>query len=271
MNLSGDSSSVNPGALFVYLGERGRGAAGKSRAAALQRLMLGLEEGRLYRDKRRAYNSNRLRGLSFSKQELEVLAAVVNREMKLAITLNRASEIESVLRMLDPFDLDIVLYGAREAWKVPETISSRNIPVVLNALDNLPATFDQLGARLDQTVLLHEAGILFALMTDDQFTNTRMLSQAAGVAVAHGLPWQAALDAITINPAKIWGVEDRLGDLAVGMAASFTIFDGDPLEVTSQTTHVVIEGRFVDLPDRQEMLRDRYREVNVGSAPFSYR
>ena len=257
--------------MFSYLGEHGRELSGKSRAAAMQRLLLGLEEGQLYAEKRRAYDSNRIRRLAFSIQDLEVLASVTSGEMKLALVVDRASEIESVLRQLDAYDLDIVLYGAREAWKVIDVIKSRNIPVVLNALDNLPSSFDQLGARLDHPALLHQAGIRFALMTDDQFTETRMLSQAAGVAVAYGLLYQAAVNAMTSVPAEVWGLNNRLGELKPGMEATFSIFDGDPLEVTSQTTHVVIRGQFVELPDRQKMLRDRYSDLKADDEPYSYR
>jgi imidazolonepropionase-like amidohydrolase len=271
LDLSGRFVSADSKAVYVYLGERGRNLAGKSRAAALQRLLLGLEEARLYNKKRKAYESNRLRPLSFPAKDLESLATVITREKKLAIYVDRSSEIESVLDALDSFDIDIVLVGAREAWKVADAISSRNIPVILNALDNRPASFDRLGARLDQPKLLHEAGVLFAYMTEDLFTESRMLSQAAGVAVAYGLPWQASLDALTVNPSRIWGVDDRLGRLEVGKEATLIIWDGDPLEVSSQATHMMIKGKFVELNDRQRMLRDRYRDLTEADKPFSYR
>ncbi len=270
-NLSGKAMVSDPKALYVYLGERGRELAGKSRAAALQRLLLGLKEGEVYDREREAYQANRLRPLSFPMEDLEVLAAVMRREKKLIVYVDRAAEIETVLMSLDSFNIDIVLMGAREAWKVVDAIRDRDIPVILNALDNLPRSFDQLGARLDQPRLLHEAGISFALMTEDLYTETRMLAQAAGVAVAYGLPWQAALDAVTVNPARIWGLDDRLGSLEPGKSATLIIWDGDPLEVTSIATRVLINGELIDLENRQDLLRDRYSTVGEGNAPFVYR
>ena len=83
-------------------------------------------------------------------------------------------------------------------------------------MDNRPSSFDRLGARLDQPKLLHDAGATLAFMTDYNFQDSRMLTQSAGVAVAYGLDWQDALDAITRNPARIWGVDEQMGSLEVG-------------------------------------------------------
>ena len=169
VNLSQQNGSVYEGsrAVYVYLGEQGRELAGKYRAAALQRLLRALNEARLFDQNRKAHKSNRLQALGFPVADLEALVPVVAGEKRLALYIDRASEIQSVLEALDPFELKIVLIGAREAWKVPGSIRSRNIPVVLNALDNLPRNFDRLGARLDQPALLHEAGITFAFMSED--------------------------------------------------------------------------------------------------------
>ena len=270
VSLSGRTVPGKSTAVFAYLGERGRENAGNSRAAALQRLLLGLEEAELFVRKRRAYESGSLRDLAFSYQDLVVLADVITGQKKLIIYVDRASEIESVLSELEIFDINIVLMGAREAWKVTEAIVASNTPVILNALDNLPLSFDRLGARLDQPKLLQEAGITFAFMTEDLYSNTRMLSQAAGVAVSYGLPWQDALNAITLNPALIWG-EEGLGSIEVGKNATFAVWDGDPLEVTSKTTLIVIDGKLINRTNRQDLLKERYQSVGKGSTPYVYR
>lgn len=253
---------ANAKAVHVYLGEQGRDLAGKSRAAALQRLIEGLEDARLYDNNRRAYQSNRLRPLSLPRTDLEALTPVVRGEKNLALYVDRASEIVTVLEALDRFKLKIVLVGAREAWKVVNSIKNRNIPVLINPLDNVPRSFDRLGARLDQPALLYRAGITFGFMTENQFTRTRRLSQGAGVSVAYGLPWLEALRAVTINPARIWGVDSEIGTLEPGKDATLVVWDGDPLEITSHATRVMIKGQWVDAENRQQLLRDRYSEID---------
>jgi imidazolonepropionase-like amidohydrolase len=143
--------------------------------------------------------------------------------------------------------------------------------VVLNVLDNVPSSFDQLGARLDQAALLQQAGIKFAFMTEDLFTETRMLSQAAGVAVAYGLPWLAAMKAITLNPAQIWGVDDKTGSITSGKQANLVVWSGDPLELDSFPERIMMNGKWIDMQTRQQLLRDRYREIYRKDTPFGYR
>lgn len=262
----------SPRVVYAHLGETGWKRAGKSRAAAMQKLLGNLDEAELYAANRKAYLNNRLRQLSLSLSDLDALADVLLRKKKLAVYVDRAAEIEAVLEALDTYNLDVVLLGAREAWMVSGAISERSIPVVINVMDNRPSSFDRLGVRLDQARILHEAGITVAFMSESIYQESRMLTQSAGVAVAYGLPWQAAMDAITLNPAVIWGLGDRLGSLEEGKDATFILWDGDPFELTSKATHVVIKGEFINVDNRQHMLRDRYRTLVEDSVqPYSYR
>jgi len=273
VNLGQQSESMygNSAALYVYLGEAGRRIAGDSRAAALQRLMMGLEEAKLMSKNRRAYESGRLRDLSFGAADLSVLAEVVEGKKKLVVYVDRAAEIETVLRELDPYKLDLVLAGAREAWKVTNAITSRQVPVLINVLDNRPSSFDRLGARLDHAALLSKAGVRFAFMSEDQFTETRVMTQAGGVAVAHGLPWIEALRALTQYPAEIWGMESQLGTLEPGKEASLVIWSGDPLEISEYAAEVMVKGKWLGADNRQKMLRDRYRHIDDKVEPYGYR
>ena len=95
---------------------------------------------------------------------------------------------------------------------------------------------------------------------------------SAGVAVGYGLPWSAALAAITSAPAAVWGVEDSFGELAAGKAATFVLWDADPLEVTSQPEAIYIAGERVRVENRQDMLRERYRSMSESNQkPYVYR
>lgn len=252
-------------AMLVYLGEQGRELTGESRAAALQRLVRALAEASLYGANKKAYKSRRLQTLEFPLADLEALLPVAQGRRKLALYIDRATEIETVLSTLDSTKLDIVILGAREAWKVSELLKQHDVPVVLNPMDNLPLSFDRLGARLDHPALLHRAGIRFAFMTENNFTNTKRLSQGAGVAVSYGLPWHQAIMAMTADAAAIWGVDDA-GALKAGAEATLVIWNHqDPLELSAYAERVMIRGQWMKREDRQLLLRDRYSDLQAGT------
>src|SRR5690606_13619160 len=125
-----------------------------------------------------------------------------------------------------------VISGGAEAWRVADELARANIPVVLNPLDNLPDDFDMLAARLDNAALLHEAGVR-VVISSGHIHNARKNRQVAGIAVAHGLPWDVALAAITSTPAEIFGVSAARGRIAVGQPADLVLWSGDPLELSS--------------------------------------
>ncbi|XOV90374.1 MAG: amidohydrolase family protein [Pseudomonadota bacterium] len=268
----GKSLINDSNAVFAYLGEDSRGLAGGSRAKALLDLADALREAENYRTNRRAFESGRLRELRESQLDLEALQPVIQGTKPLALYIDRAADIETTLGELEPFGLRLVLVGGREAWKVADLLAEKDIPVVLNVLDNAPSDFDRMGARLDNAKLLHEAGVRIALMTEDQFNELRSLSQAAGVAVAYGLPWTEAIAAVTSSAAQIWGIDDHYGTIAVGKDADLVVWDGDPLEVMSAPAVVLIGGKRVGLESRQTRLRDRYENLReAASKPFGYR
>jgi imidazolonepropionase-like amidohydrolase len=131
--------------------------------------------------------------------------------------------------------------------------------VILNPLNDLPENFDSVGATLENAARLNRAGVKIAFTFDDPAPhNIRRLRQAAGIAVAHGLPWEAALAALTRNPAEIFGVAAGNGSLERGRPADLVLWSGDPLEVTTLADRVFIEGATQTMRSRQTELRDRY-------------
>jgi len=138
--------------------------------------------------------------------------------------------------------------------------------VVLDPLNNLPADFDRLGSRFDNAKLLNEAGVRIAFSFSDSF-QARKNRQLAGNAVAHGLPWDAGLAAITSGPAEIFGIGKDHGRIEQGQAADLVLWSGDPLEVTTIADQVWIAGNAVTMRSRQTELRDKYLErVKAGTA-----
>lgn len=256
-------------AVHLHLGEEHREHAGGSRASALLLALDAFREAKRYAGNRRDYERGSIRAFDLSKADLEMLARVISGELPLVVHADRAADIEIILDQLDEFNFDLILAGGAEAWKVRDRLAAEDIPVIINVLDNRPSSFDRFGARLDNAALLDEAGVAVAFMSIEPFAEYRSLAQAAGVAVAHGMSWQSAINAITKNPAEIW-LDGELGRVEKGAVADLVIWDGDPLEVMSAPVRVMIAGQWVDISNRQELLRDRYRDLSTDQ-PFGYR
>jgi imidazolonepropionase-like amidohydrolase len=152
-----------------------------------------------------------------------------------------------------------VILGGDEAWLVAKDLAKANVPVILNPLNDLPIDFDRLASTLENAARLQRAGVRIAFSSGDT-PQARLVRQLAGNAVAHGLPWEAALAAITSTPAEIFGVGATHGHIAVGQSADLVLWSGDPLELSTLAEQVWIAGRPMEMKSRQTELRDRYVE-----------
>ena len=141
---------------------------------------------------------------------------------------------------------------------VADQIAAAGVPVLVNALANLPASLEMRGARMQNAAALHAAGVVIAIKGSDGTGRIREMRYNAGNAVSHGLPFDAALAAITVNPARIFGLEGQFGSLQPGRAADVVVWSGDPLEPLSQPVAVFIDGQAQPLTSRGLELRDRY-------------
>ena len=132
-------------------------------------------------------------------------------------------------------------------------------------MNNIPTSFSTLGSRQETPALLHRAGAKLVLIGngsgDDETFNVRNIKYDAGVAVAYGLPWDEALRAITLSPAEVFGVSDRVGSLQPGKDANLVVWSGDPFEFATRVEHVFIRGREYNGPSRQDLLEQRYRRL----------
>ena len=189
----------------------------------------------------------------------EVLARYLNGG-RIAFGVDRASDIRQVLSFAQRHGARPVIVGGAQAWQVAAQLAQAKVPVVLDPLVNLPGSFDQLGASLENAARLHRAGVRIAFTYfNDGTHNARKVRQAAGIAVANGLPWEAGLAAITANPAEIFGLGAGQGRIAPGQVADLVLWSGDPLEVNTVAEQVWIDGRPQSMRSRQTELRDRYR------------
>jgi hypothetical protein len=179
---------------------------------------------------------------------------------RIAFTVDRASDIRQVLAWSARHGAKPVIVGGAQAWQVAGLLAAARVPVVLDPLVNLPDSFDQLGASLENAARLHRAGVQIAFTyLNDASHNARKVRQSAGIAVAHGLPQAAAVAALTAGPAEIFGLGREYGRIAPGYAGDLVLWSGDPLEVTTVAEQVWIEGRAQPVRSRQSELRDRYR------------
>jgi imidazolonepropionase-like amidohydrolase len=246
-------------AMHVTLGERGASLTGGSRGAALVKLREALEDARDFSRNRRAFESADRYGYSLSRPDLVALQPVLEGRLPMVVDVNRASDIETVLRIAGDFGVRLVISGGAEAWLVADKLAEAGVPVILDPLQNLPSNFEVIASTLKNAALLHQAGVTIAFTQGGH--NPRNVKQAAGNAVAHGLPWNAALEAMTINPARIFGVQNY-GELAAGYDADVVIWNGDPLEST-YADQVFIQGRKIPMQSRQTLLRDRYLQTQA--------
>jgi imidazolonepropionase-like amidohydrolase len=155
--------------------------------------------------------------------------------------------------------LRIVIVGGSQAYRARTLLAEKRVPVILGPSQATPTEEDAgYDERYAAAGLLHQAGVRFAIATFNS-ADSRTLPYEAGSTVAFGLPAEEALKAVTVYPAEILGVADRVGTLAPGMLANLIVTDGDPLEIRTQVRHVVIGGRAVSLDNRHQSLYERYR------------
>jgi imidazolonepropionase-like amidohydrolase len=246
-----------PVAMFATLGERSQNAGGGARAGATLRLRELLDDARVYARRRGDFERAATRDFAASRLDLEALQPVLNRDVPLVVEAHRASDIRTALRIAQEYNLRLILSGGTEAWMVADDLARARVPVVVQVLQNLPDSFERLGARYDNAALLARAGVPIVITANDTH-NARNLVQEAGNAVAYGLPHEEALRAVTLYPARVWGVADRYGSIEPGKVANVVVWGGDPLELLTPVEHVFIRGREVPLKSRQTELRDRY-------------
>jgi len=272
IKLGGADILVKPRvAMVAPFGEAGKGVAGGARGAEFVLFKETLAEVRLYARNKAAYDRAALRDLSLSRADLEALIPVANGAMPLIVSVNRAADIQQVLRLAREEGVRVILDGAAEGWLVADEIAAAKVPVLLHPITNLPGNFEMRAARMQNAAALNAAGVVIAIKGNEGSTHrARDIRYNAGNAVSHGLPFAAAIQAITVNPARIFGFDGQFGELKPGAAGDVVVWSGDPLEPLSQPSAVFIDGVEQPLQARNLLLRDRYRTGGEGAMPVAY-
>jgi imidazolonepropionase-like amidohydrolase len=251
--------------MVLALGEAGARDAGGSRASEFVLLRAIVQDVREFARNRAAYERNQMRQLNLSREDLEALIPVVEGREPLMVSVHRASDIHQALRFAREEKLRLILEGAEEGWRVAPEIAAAGVPVILNAGADLPESFETVGATLENAARLQAAGVLIAIENPPLFEGGRTPRFDAGRAVAHGLPFGAALAAITINPARILGVADRIGSLEPGKDADAVIWSGDPFSVYAQPDTVFVDGAIAY--DRRDRRYHPRTDIELGRTP----
>lgn len=249
----------SPAGMVVNLNEDSKGAGAGSRAGATARLRRVLTDARIYAQRRNDYQRAQIQPLAASAADLEALQPVLRGELPMIAVANRRSDIETVLRIAREFKLRVILAGGAEGWMIADQIAAAGVPVLLQAMDNIP-TYDGLGVRYENAGLLAKAGVKVVLMETDTH-NSRNLRQQGGNAVAYGMSWDQAFRSVTLTSAEVFGVADRYGSLEPGKVANVVVWSGDPFEFSTGVEHVFIRGRDIPLRSRQTELLERYKTL----------
>jgi hypothetical protein len=263
MRLDGSADPVGPRALFVRLGSGGAELAGKSRAAQWMLLdqMVAEARGRVPADSPHALLTPAGRA---------TLARYLAGNGRIVVQVNRAADIRQLLRWAQRENVRIAIAGGAEGWKLAPQLAQAKVPVFVDALADLPADFDQIGATLENAARLDAAGVSVSFsQAGDASHNARKIRQLAGNAVANGLPWEDGLAGLTRVPAETFGVGDRVGTIAPGKLADLVLWTADPLDVSSTAEQVWLGGRAMPMRSRQTDLRDRYLQP-AGPLPRAY-
>jgi len=239
------------------------GAGTTARGELIGKLRALFDDVKYFASHRGDYDRAQTRTLGATISDLEALIPVVEGKMPLIIDADSMAEIDSALALARDYKLQIIISGGAEAWLTADRLAAAHVPVLTGAMNNIPGSFATLNQRQENAALLRKADVKVALVGngdgDEAHFNARNIKYEAGNAVAYGMSYDDALRAITLTPAELFGLSDRLGSVQAGRDANIVVWSGDPFEFSTQVEHVFIKGREIKEKSRQDMLTDRYK------------
>jgi len=230
----------------------------KNQEKDLKRLGNLLEEAKAYGAARAAAKAGRIPPPR-PDLPLEALAPVARGEVPVVMRVDAEDDIRGAVKFAEEHGLKLIIAGGLEAWRVADLLKSKDVAVLVN-VDRLPRReSDPYDAAYANPAALQKAGVRFAIVSDDA-SQSRNLPYEAAMARAYGLAADAALRAITLSPAEIFGVADRMGAIAVGRDADLFVATGDIMDPRSRVTHVLIDGQEQSLETRHTRLFEEFKK-----------
>ena len=205
--------------------------------------------------------------MDFKPRDVKALYRLFNDDLPIIIKSHRASDILKLIELKNTYDLNLIIMGAQEASLVSDKIAESKIPLIVNPINNIPNSFDELASNINMTSMLEKAGITL-MFNVSRSHNYHLIRQGAGVAVANGMSYGGAIKALTSNVAETFNLKNR-GSIKVGNIADIVVWEDDPLEPSSMPEKVIINGIDTDLTTRSTRLRDRY--IRDLEKPNTYR
>jgi len=200
-------------------------------------------------------------------QDIEALGQLTNNDLPFVLETNRAIDILQALKLKKKFNLNLILASVEEAPMVIDQIKASNTPVIIDPMDNIPNSFDELGSSLELGKILDDAGIRIMFSTQRSH-NYHLMRQGSGNAVAYGMSYETAIRGMTKTVAESFNLKNR-GSIEEGHYADIVVWDADPLEPSSFPSYVMINGEMQDLASRSSKLTERY--TNTEDKPSSYK
>jgi len=189
----------------------------------------------------------------------EILLAALEGQIPVIVRAERVSDIEMAIRLADEFHFKLILSHATSAWRIADQLAAKKIPVIVGPILEEPSRMESIDVRLDNAAILNKAGVPIAIQTAAD-NEVRNLPFEVEYAIGYGLPDDAALAAVTLNPARLFGVDDHLGSIDVGKDANLLILDGQPFRVKTHVVNELIAGKVIDLSNHQTQLYDFYKK-----------
>jgi imidazolonepropionase-like amidohydrolase len=236
-------------------GGGGGGRGGGGRAGDPAQLQADLDA---FMQASKDYNDRRTAGSTKVDLIYDAMRPLFAKTVPAIIPANTEAQIKNAIAFGEKWGVKVVISGGAQAWKVRQTLAQKNVPVILGAIQAAPGDDQPYDEIYAQPGLLNEAGVKFAFSTGNG-SNARHVGFHAALAVAYGLPPDAALKALTIWPAEMFGAQSQIGSIAQGKLANFFIATGDPLDFRSQITGLFIKGRDVPADDRHNRLYEKYK------------
>jgi imidazolonepropionase-like amidohydrolase len=238
-------------------------AGTNSRGELIGKLRALFDDVKFYMAHRLDYDRAATRTLGAPAADLEALIPVLQGAIPIIIDADRVDEIDAALALARDYNLKMAISGGAEAWLAADRLAAAHVPVLTGAMNNIPDNFARLNQRQENAAILRRAGVQVVLVgnddSDESRFNARNIKYEAGNAVAYGMNYDDALRAITLTPAEVFGLSNRIGSLRVGREANLVIWSGDPFEFSTRAEHVFIHGREFKEPSRQDLLIERYK------------
>ena len=267
-NTDGGMHLYMPGLMARPRFGRGGGRGPQSDSDPVKEGLEKIEQVKSFFAEAKAYHASTSR--EETNLKFESTKGLFNKTQKLYVHANTARQMLVAMDLAKEFSFDLVIVGGSDSWQIADLLKQNNVAVVLQTPHSLPTLDDD---DVDQpyktAAILQKAGVLFSINDDDGQTRGRNLPFNAGTAAAYGLTHEEALQAITLNAAKILGVADKAGSLEEGKDANIVISEGDILDMrTSIVTDAFIQGRKIDLTDKHKLLNERYNQKYNIKKPF---